>query len=137
MDLDNLRAYCLSFAGTSEGLQWGDALLFRVANKIFVTVSLGDVPPRFTVKCTPERCAEMLEVDGIRRAPYVGKHGWVEVKRIDLLPDEEMRELIAASYENVRRKLPKTLQAKLDGERQSGRAKARTARRRRSAIGNS
>ena len=102
MNLDSLRAHCLSFPGASEGLQWGECLLFRVANKIFVNVTLADTPPRVWVKCTPGRCAELLEIEGIRRAPYIGKHDWVELERMDLLRDAEMREVIAESYRNIR-----------------------------------
>ncbi len=101
MDLNSLRAHCLSFPGASEGLQWGECLLFRVANKIFVNVTLADTPPRVWVKCTPGRCTELLEIEGIRRAPYIGKHDWVELERMDLLRDAEMRELIAESYQNI------------------------------------
>ena len=117
MDLDSIRAFCLSFPGASEGLQWGECLLFRVANKIFVNVTLADTPPRVWVKCTPERCAELLEIEGIHRAPYIGKHDWVELERMDLLPDAEMREVIAESYQNIRSKLPRRVQAKLEEKR--------------------
>ncbi|MGB9105789.1 MAG: hypothetical protein WCC59_13595, partial [Terriglobales bacterium] len=55
-----------------------------------------------------------LEIEGIRRAPYIGKHDWVELERMDLLRDAEMRELIAESYQNIRSKLPRSVQAKLE-----------------------
>jgi predicted DNA-binding protein (MmcQ/YjbR family) len=117
MNLDSLRKFCLSFPGASEGLQWGDDLLFRVGNRIFASVWLGSVPQRMSVKCTPDRCAELLEIEGIARAPYVGRYDWVMVERLDLLRDAEMRELIAESYQNIRSKLPRSVQAKL-GEKQ-------------------
>ena len=130
MNLDSLRECCLSFPGASEGLQWGECLLFRVANKIFVNVTLADTPPRVWVKCTPGRCAELLEIEGIRRAPYIGKHDWVELERMDLLRDDEMREVIAESYQNIRSKLPRSVQAKLE-EKQIPRRVGTTPRRRR------
>ena len=130
MNLDSLRECCLSFPGASEGLQWGECLLFRVANKIFVNVTLADTPPRVWVKCTPGRCAELLEIEGIRRAPYIGKHDWVELERMDLLRDAEMREVIAESYQNIRSKLPRSVQAKLE-EKQIPRRVGTTPRRRR------
>jgi predicted DNA-binding protein (MmcQ/YjbR family) len=125
MDIESLRKYCLSFPGASEGLQWGECLLFRVANKIFANVTLADTPPRVWVKCTPGRCAELLEIEGIRRAPYIGKHNWVELKRFDLLADAEMRELIAESYQNICSKLPRRVQAKLGEKRSPCRATTR------------
>jgi len=118
MNIDSIRAYCLSFPGATEGLQWGDDLLFRVGNKIFVSVSLGSVPVCMTVKSTPERCAELLETEGITRAAYVGRYDFITLERLDLLPDAQMKELIAESYENVRRKLPQAVRAALE-EKQS------------------
>jgi hypothetical protein len=41
----------------------------------------------------------------------------VELERMDLLRDDEMREVIAESYQNIRSKLPRCVQAKL-GDRQ-------------------
>ncbi len=121
MNVDGVRRYCLSFAGTSEGLQWGECLLFRVGEKIFVNITLADTPPRIWLKCTPERCSELLEIEGARRAPYLGKHNWVELERIDLLADEEMRALIKESYENVRSKLPRRIRDELEKEKQTPR----------------
>jgi predicted DNA-binding protein (MmcQ/YjbR family) len=125
MDLDSIRAFCLSFPGASEGLQWGECLLFRVEKKIFVNVTLADTPPRVWVKCTPERCAELLEIEGIHRAPYIGKHDWVELERMDLLRDAEMREVIEESYQNIRSKLPRSVQATLGDKQIPRRVKAR------------
>jgi predicted DNA-binding protein (MmcQ/YjbR family) len=70
------------------------------------------------VKCTPGRCAELLEIEGLRRAPYIGKHDCVELERMDLLRDAEMREVIAESYQNIRSKLPRSMQAKLEEKEQ-------------------
>ena len=116
MHLESIRAYCLSFPGATEGLQWGDDLLFRVGNKIFVSVALGMVPQCMTVKSTPERCAELLEIEGATRAAYVGRYDFVTLERLDLLPDAEMRSLIAESYRIVKSKLPREVQTKLEGK---------------------
>ena len=116
MDIESLRAYCLSFPGATEGLQWGDDLLFRVGSKIFVSVSLGSVPQCMTVKSTPQRCAELLKVEGITRAAYVGRYDFITLERLDLLPNADLRELIAESYQNVKNKLPRAVLAKLDGK---------------------
>src|SRR6185369_9418107 len=69
---ESVRAYCLSLPHATEDLkpQWGDALLLRIAGKIFVSMSLTQVPLRMNVKCTPERFAELLEVEGVKIADY-------------------------------------------------------------------
>ena len=40
MDVDSIRAYCLSFPDASEKLQWGDALCFKVRAKMLVVLGL-------------------------------------------------------------------------------------------------
>ena len=129
MDVEQIRAYCLSLPHATEDIkpEWGDALLFRLAGKIFVSIGLGDVPVHMNVKCTPERCAELLEVEGVRRADYVGRYDWITCAISGVFRDSELKELIRESYENVRAKLPKSVVAKLD--RPAPATPARTAAR--------
>jgi predicted DNA-binding protein (MmcQ/YjbR family) len=109
MDIENIRRYCLSLDGATEDLkpQWGDALLFRIGGKIFVSTSLAEVPLRLNLKCTPERCAELLEVEGVQRAAYVGRYDWIDVPASGVFRESELRSLIRESYDNIRAKLPK------------------------------
>ena len=108
MDIESLRKYCLSFPETSEKLQWGDALCFKVREKMFTVASLDfDAVPRLCFKCTPEMFAELIEREGIAPAPYVGRYSWVGLEKLDTLPARELKELIATSYELVTAKLPK------------------------------
>jgi predicted DNA-binding protein (MmcQ/YjbR family) len=101
MNIDSIRRYCLSFPLAKENLQWGETLCFKVAGKIFVTLSLGSVPPSLCLKCTPEKFAELCEQEGIRPAPYVGRYKWVLLERSDILADDELEGLIRDSYEMV------------------------------------
>lgn len=80
MNVDSVRGYCLSFPQARENLQWGDDLCFKVAGKIFAVLSLGAVPQSVCFKCTPEKFVELVEQDGIRPAPYVGRYKWVLVR---------------------------------------------------------
>jgi predicted DNA-binding protein (MmcQ/YjbR family) len=106
--LDSIREYCLSLPGTTEGIQWEDALLFRVGGKIFVSVSLNPAAAdRIAFKCDPETFAELLEREGARPAAYVGRFQWIGLRDFNVLPAAELRELIYASYELVKAKLPK------------------------------
>jgi predicted DNA-binding protein (MmcQ/YjbR family) len=101
MNVDPIRAYCLSFPQARENLQWGEDLCFKVAGKIFATLSLGSVPQSLCFKCTPEKFAELCEQEGISPAPYVGRYKWVLLERLDVLGDEELKDLIRQSYEMV------------------------------------
>lgn len=101
MNLDSVRAYCLSFPEARENLQWGEDLCLKVAGKIFAVVGLGSVPQSLCFKCTPEKFAELCEQGGISPAPYVGRYKWVLLERLDLLGDQELKDLIRQSYEMV------------------------------------
>src|SRR5512142_1112563 len=108
MTIDSTRAYCLSLPHATEDMQW-DALLFRVGGKIFVFLPLepDSMMGRVAFKVTQERCAELLETEGINRAPYLGRYDWVSLERFDVLRDDELRALISESYQLVYEKLPK------------------------------
>ncbi len=113
MNLDAIREFCLSFPDATEGLQWGDDLLFRVRGKIFVSVPLDvSYPVRITFKTTAEKILELLEIDGVQRAAYVGRYNWVSLERFDVLPWAELKELIRESYELVAAKAPKKTPAR-------------------------
>jgi predicted DNA-binding protein (MmcQ/YjbR family) len=101
MNVDSIRRYCLSFPQATENLQWGDDLCFKVAGKIFAIVSLSAVPQKLCFKCTPEKFTELVEIEGITPAPYVGRYKWVLLERTDILGDEEIRDLIHESYAMV------------------------------------
>jgi len=90
-------------------------LLFCVGGKMYCTANLepGLGPTKIAFKCTPERFAELVEVEGIIPAPYMARNHWVAFTEIEALRQSEIKELIEASYELVRAKLPKKLQAQL------------------------
>lgn len=131
MEIDRIRAYCLSLPHATEDIkpEWGDALLFRIAGKIFVSVGLGDVPVQMSVKCTPERCAELLEVEGVRRADYLGRYDWITFAIAEVFRDAELRELIRQSYDNIRARLPKRVAENLASPLLSKRSQRKTVRR--------
>jgi len=125
MNVDAVRAYCLSFPQATENLQWGDDLCFKVQGKIFTTVALTAVPQKLCFKCTPEKFAELTERPDIHPAPYVGRYSWVILERLDALRPDELRDMIRQSYEMVAAKAPKAKAGKSSG------AKKPAARRRR------
>ena len=104
MNVDAIRAYCLSFPETTEKLQWGDALCFKVRTKMFAVLGLDHV--RLTFKCSPEEFAELIERPDIRPSPYLARYNWVMLDRLDALPSDELKELLAHSYDMVAAKAP-------------------------------
>jgi predicted DNA-binding protein (MmcQ/YjbR family) len=107
MNVDSLRRFCLSFPQAKEKLQWGENLCFKIGGKIFAILNLGEVPQSVCFKCDPERFGELLEVEGIVAAPYLGRYKWVLVESLDVMRDDELEQLLGESYRMVVAKLPK------------------------------
>lgn len=101
MNADAIRKYCMSFPDATENLQWQDDLCFKIRGKIFAILGLDSVPQQLCFKCTPEKFAELCEIEGIRPAPYVGRYKWVMLDGLDALRDEELKQSIRKSYEMV------------------------------------
>jgi predicted DNA-binding protein (MmcQ/YjbR family) len=107
-DLEWIRKLCLSLPDATEDMPWADDLCFKVRGKIFTGVALSDGRfPRITLKCAPETFHELLEVEGISPAPYVGRYKWIKLNNSNVLPAEELKALIRKSYELVAAKAPK------------------------------
>ena len=114
MDVGSIRRYCLSFPRTTEKLQWEDALCFKVAGKIFATLNLElSSPAQLSFKCSPERFAELLEIEGISPAAYVGRYKWVALEDLNALSQADLKDCIRESYELVLAKLPRKKKQKL------------------------
>ena len=124
MEMDSIREYCLSLPHTTEGVQWGHDLLFRISGKIFTVMSL-EPPHSLAFKCTPEKFDELIELEGIIPAPYMARNKWVMLERLDALSDSEMKKLIKDSYDMVFSKLTKKAQAELSEKPKPAAAKKR------------
>jgi len=120
MNVDLVRDYCFSFSQARENLQWGETLCFKVAAKIFVTLSLGAVPQSLCFKCTPESFTQLCELEGVRPAPYVGRYKWVLLERLDVLRKDELEDLIRQSYEMVAQKSEQKANMKVKATRITG-----------------
>jgi predicted DNA-binding protein (MmcQ/YjbR family) len=115
MDIESVRKFCLSLPHVTEDVQWGSDLLFRIGNKMFAVVGLEPTSDHcMSLKCTPEKFAELTERVGIVPAPYVARYHWVALERFDALPERELKALLTKAYELVRDKLPKKIRAGLN-----------------------
>ncbi|MGA9769812.1 MAG: MmcQ/YjbR family DNA-binding protein [Blastocatellia bacterium] len=114
MDNETVRSFCLSLPHATEGIQWGNDLLFRVGGKMFAVIALEpSASNRLAFKCTPEKFEELIELDGIIPAPYMARNKWISLQRFDALKGSEIKDLIRNSYEMVFQKLPKKVQEQL------------------------
>jgi predicted DNA-binding protein (MmcQ/YjbR family) len=128
MNVDELRQACLSFPGVTEGIQWGSALVFKVAGKMFAVTQLEPSRVWLSLKASPENFAELTERPNIIPAPYLARARWVALQTRDAVPADELARLLRESYDLVLAKLPrKTRDAVLKAK-----SSARKARRKKS-----
>lgn len=107
-DLDSIRTLCLSFPGVTEDMPWPEELCFKVRGKIFVGMALSDGRfPRLTLKASPEAFHELLEIEGIAPAAYVGRYKWVTLSNPNVVDAERLEDLIRQSYDLVAANAPK------------------------------
>ena len=107
MTIETVRRICRAFPGTTEDIKWVEDLVFSVGKKMYAVVSL-EPPHTVAFKCTPDMFAELVEREGIIPAPYLARAMWVRETELGATLDrQELEELLRASYELVRAKLPK------------------------------
>lgn len=128
--IDSVRALCLSLPHATEDVQWEHNLLFRIAGKMFCIANLEPAvsPTKICFKCTPEKFAELVEIDGIIPAPYMARNHWVAMLDINALRQPEIKELIQASYQMILEKLPRKTQADLQSKPVAKAAKTKPSR---------
>ena len=115
MDIDALRRLCLSFPATTEHIQWGDSLLFKVHSKMFAVTHLEPSDVWISFKVTPDNFAELTERPGIIPAPYLARANWIAIESPTILPTPELASLLRDSYELVVAKLPRRARESLTG----------------------
>lgn len=112
MDAESLRDYLLSLPDVVETMQWGDNLVYWVADKaiggkMFALASLSpDHGAVLSFAAGPERFAELVEIDGIIPAPYLARAHWVAIESWNTLPAGELRELLRHARDLIYEKLP-------------------------------
>ncbi len=116
MNAAKLRTLCLSLPGATETIQWGDNRVFKVAGKMFA-ISGSDAESLYSLKADPARFLELSDQPGVRPAPYLARHKWVQVDPARCsLPSADLEALVKQSYELVFAKLTKKLQREIRPE---------------------
>jgi predicted DNA-binding protein (MmcQ/YjbR family) len=115
MNIEQVRKFCMSFPGVTEDVKWGADLCFSVGKKMFAVTGVDSNDSGISVKCTPEKFAELTERPGIIPAHYVARYHWVTIEDLKAVTSAELKDLLKVSYQLVFDKLPakikKTIQA--------------------------
>ena len=128
MDAEWLRKVCLALPHTTEQMQWGCDLVFKMGGKMYAEAPLEPAPVCLSFKCSDESFAELTERPQLIPAPYMARAKWVALETPEALSRAELAELLRVSYELVFAKLPKRVQAAMSGKSSSKKtAKKKTA----------
>lgn len=100
MNIELLREYCISLPDVEESFPFGpDTLVFKVGGKIFMLLSLDAVPPRFNLKCNPDKAIELRErYSSVQSGYHMNKKHWNTVIADGSIPSREIRQWITDSY---------------------------------------
>jgi predicted DNA-binding protein (MmcQ/YjbR family) len=127
VNIDWIRDLCLSFPHTTEQIQWGDDLVFKVAGKIHAITVLRPAKTWLCFKVSPEKFPELTERPGVVPAPYLARAKWVALETKDALSPDELRILLRDSYDMVVAKLPRKTREALAKSRARGKSAKKTA----------
>ena len=115
MDLELLRDYVLSFRAVTEGFPFdNDTLVFKVAGKMFLLVSLEANPLRFNFKHEPELGLQYREeYPSVMEGYHMHKKYWSTVELDGAVSLDLLKTWIKESYFLVISGMPKYKQKEL------------------------
>jgi predicted DNA-binding protein (MmcQ/YjbR family) len=116
MDPEQLRDYCLAKPGAWPDEPWEGDTVAKVADKIFAFLGSAD-GGSLGVKCGTRDEADELIMrypDDVSVMAYIGRYGWNTARLNGAIPDDEVLELVDASYDDVVSRLPRSKRPKTE-----------------------
>jgi len=116
MNIEEIREYCISKPGVTEGFPFNDtALVFKVAGKMFALLDLSEDSRGLSLKCDPERAIELREhFPEVTAAGHFNKQHWNGVDLQGSISNSQLKEWIDHSYAIVVASLPKSKRETLE-----------------------
>jgi predicted DNA-binding protein (MmcQ/YjbR family) len=114
--LAELHARLIAFPGAELDHPFGPEVeVYKLRGKVFAMAVQGEAAPRVTLKCDPVLAEILREAHtAVRPGYHTDKRHWNTVYLEVPLEEEVLWNMVEASYELVRKALPKKLQAELD-----------------------
>lgn len=132
--LEDVRAALLGLPRVAETMQWGSNLVFwtldkAVGGKMF---ALADLEPGdkavLAFAAGPERMPQLMEIDGVRPAPYLARAHWVALDHWQVLPRTQLLDELQQAYTWVGSRMPPRVQRLYDLPAGDYRAAVRAAK---------
>lgn len=108
MDIEALRAYCLSKPAAEETLPFGpDVLVYKVGGKVFLLLPLDAEELQFNVKCDPDKAIELREeYPCVQPGYHMNKKHWNTIVVDGSVSSKLLKEWIDHSYDLIVKSLP-------------------------------
>lgn len=104
MDIEEFRAFCLSFPDTREGMPFQGffknsraILVFYAGKKMFCFFDI-DKFDYCTLKCDPEAIEELREQNGIQKPFNLSEKHWISVALDGTVSEDLLKDLVMKSY---------------------------------------
>ncbi len=103
MTRDEFNTFCSAMVATSHVVQWGNADVWKVGDKVFALCGWYEGGPAFTFKVGEIAFEVLGDGPGVRPAPYLASRGmkWLQVYDVGVVGEAFLREHIEESYRLV------------------------------------
>ena len=110
MNIEEIREYCISKPGVTEGFPFNDtALVFKVAGKMYALLDLSVDSRGITLKCDLELAIELRELHPeVTPAWHFNKQHWNGIDLKGGISNNQLKEWINHSYTLVVESMPKS-----------------------------
>ena len=107
----------MTFPEVTEEQPFGPGVdVYKVAGKIFAILSPEEEPPAISLKCEPMLALELREeFPAVTPGYHLNKVHWNTVILDGTVPDKEIKNMIAHSFAQVVKGLPKATRDKISG----------------------
>ncbi len=117
LDITTIRARCTAKPDVTEERPFGpDAVVMKVAGRIFAIIAPDERPPRISLKCEPEIATILRETHAAVIPGYhLNKRHWNTVLLDGTVPDDDLSGWLDDSYDLVVDGLPRSDRDRIRG----------------------
>lgn len=102
---------CLGLPGATLVVQWRDCRVYKVGGKMFAMIVPDKTkPPELWFKASELSAKLLIDLPGIRPAPYLARIGWLALDQRSGLAKREIEAYLRNAHALIAARLPKRLQ---------------------------
>jgi len=99
MKYAEVEKFCLSLPGAKLSIQWGSDHVYKIGDKMFAAMGPPAARPQtLSFKTSDESYAILTKEKNIIPAPYAARFKWVQLVRLDVLNDKELRAYLTRAH---------------------------------------